>query len=285
MSAALPPGAEAAIAQAAAALGLLRPEVTALEGGLANRSFRLRAGREDFVLKLAGGAAAGLGASRRSELAMQSLAAAAALAPPVVFADEEGRFFVSRRAGGSVPSAVEMRSPALLRRVGAWAARLHALDAPPRLPVVDFGERAAGYIGQVLAARPDDFVRRLARELEARRAALPAPARLAACHHDLHHRNFIDDGSRLLAVDWEYAGPGDPAADLASCVGYHALDGAEVDALLDGCGGGDSALGARLAALGWIFDCLWFGWNSAAGLAGLPPDPRVQSRLAARLAP
>jgi aminoglycoside phosphotransferase (APT) family kinase protein len=284
MSATPPGGSTAAIARAAAALGLRQPEVTPLPGGLANRSFRLREGRSDFVLKLAGGESAGLGASRRSELAMQALAAGAGLAPPVVFADEAGRFIVSRYAAGGAPSAAAMHSPALLRRAGAWAARLHALDAPAGLAVVDFGERAAAYLARAQAARPDDFAGRLARELAGRRAALPPPARLAACHHDLHHRNFLDDGLHLLVVDWEYAGPGDPAADLASCIGYHALAGAEVDALLEGYGG-DAAFGARIGALGWIFDCLWFGWNAAAGLAGIPPDPREQARLAARLAP
>ena len=124
----------------------------------------------------------------------------------------------------------------------------------------------------------------LARELARRRAALPAPARLAPCHHDLHRRNFLDDGRRLQVVDWEYAGPGDPGADLASCIGYHALDAAATEALLDGYGGVDAALRSRIAALAWIFDCLWYGWNAAAELAGLAADPAEQSRLAARLA-
>jgi len=150
--------------------------------------------------------------------------------------------------------------------------------------VVDFGERAAGYLVRVLASGTSAFAVELARELERRRSALPGLARLASCHHDLHHRNFIGDGARLLAVDWEYAGPGDPAADLAACIGYHALGDAAVDALLAGYGRPDPALRARIAALGWIFDCLWFAWNAAAELAGLAPDPAEQSRLAARLA-
>ena len=62
--------------------------------------------------------------------------------------------------------------------------------------------------GFVAAAGQDVFARRLQRELARRRAAQPAPARQVPCHHDLHHRNFLDDGPRLFAVDWEYAGPG-----------------------------------------------------------------------------
>ncbi len=183
-----------------------------------------------------------------------------------------------------MPSARDFHDPCLLRRVGTWVSALHALPVPPGLAVVEFGERAAGYLARVVARGDDAFAADLGRELERRRAALPPPARLAACHHDLHHRNFVDDGARLWAVDWEYAGPGDPAADLAACIGYHALDAGSTDALLAGYGSEAPALRARIAALGWIFDCLWYAWNAAAGLAGLAPDRTEQARLAARLA-
>jgi aminoglycoside phosphotransferase (APT) family kinase protein len=285
MNAGAAPAVGAAIAEAAAALGLARPAVAPLPGGVANRSYRLRAGEADLVLKVASGAAASLGASLRAEVAMQSLAAGAGLAPPIVLAPEARGFIVSRHAPGRVPSARDMRDPRLLRRVGAWIAALHRLPLPQGLPVVDIGERAAGYLARALADRPDPFLDRLARTLDARRAELAAPARLAPCHHDLHRRNFLDDGQRLLVVDWEYAGPGDPAADLASCIAYHALEGVRAAALLDGYRATDTELARRVAALGWVFDCLWFGWNAVAALAGMAPDPREQARLAARLVP
>jgi aminoglycoside phosphotransferase (APT) family kinase protein len=283
VNAARPPAVEAAIAGIAAALGLEAPDIAELEGGVANRSFRLRARGQEFVVKLAGEAAGTLGSSRRSAFAMHSLAAHAGLAPPVVLADEPAGILVTRLAPGRVPDATEFESSAMLRRVGAWIARLHALPPPSSLPVVDFGERAAAYLTR-LVEQGNPFAKGLLRELERRRATLPAPARLASCHHDLHHRNFIDDGNVLLAVDWEYAGPGDPATDLVSCIGYHGLEGAAVEALLEGYGGAAAELRARIAALGWIFDCLWFGWNATARLVGLAVEPAEQARLAARLA-
>jgi aminoglycoside phosphotransferase (APT) family kinase protein len=273
----------AGVAAAIDALGLARPVVTPLAGGILNRSFRVREGDEDLVLKLAGNAAPALGASRRSEFEMQALAAGAGLAPPVVLADEAKGFIVSRHAAGRTPSAGDMNDTQLLARVGAWIATLHALPLPDGLAVVDFGERAAGYLSRLQDSSAGGFAGRLADELAARRAALPRPAQLAACHHDLHHRNFIDDGRQLLAVDWEYAGPGDPAADLASCIGYHGLRDDGVDALLAGYGQDGAGLRERVARLAWIFDCLWFGWNAAAGLSGSAPDAHEQARLAARL--
>jgi aminoglycoside phosphotransferase (APT) family kinase protein len=276
--------ADARIAAAVRALDLALPEITTLDGGIANRSFRMRAPGQDVVVKLTGEAADVLGASPSSELRMHSLAARAGLAPPIVLADPGRGFIASRFVAGRVPSAGDFTDPRLLRRVGAWAAALHALSLPAGLPRVDFGERAAGCLARVVAQGADPFAPDLIRALAEKRAALLPPARTAACHHDLHHRNFIDDGARLMVVDWEYGGSGDPAADLASCIGYHALGDEAVEALLAGYGGADAALRARIAALGWIFDCLWYAWNASAQLAGLAPDPAEQARLAARLA-
>ena len=192
-----------AIAEAVRELGLVRPEVIALDGGLANRSFRLRGNSRDYFLRLAGDAAARLGASIRSELAMQSLAAGAGLAPRIVLADPAGRYVVSEFSAGRAPGASAMRDAALLARVGAWCARLHALEAPADAATVDFGERAAGYLARLGDA--EGVAPRLRDELARRRAALPPPDRIAPCHHDLHRRNLLDDGARLVAVDWEYA--------------------------------------------------------------------------------
>ncbi len=284
MSEAAPARVSATIAAALNALGLESPTITPLAGGALNRSFRLQEGGQDLVLRVSGKPAEALGASVRSEYAMQVLAADAGLAPAVVLADPARGFVVSRHEPGYAPQARDMQDGHLLRRIGAWTARLHALDAPAGLPIVDFGERAAGYLERVAAERDDGFIERLQGELARRRASLPAPARRAPCHHDLHRRNWLDDGRRLLAVDWEYAGPGDPAADLASCIGYHALDAGASEALLDGYGRKDAEFRARVAALGWIFDCLWYGWNAVAAQEGIAPDPDEQSRLAARLA-
>lgn len=280
MTPALTPSVRAAIAEASAALGLRGPVISELPGGVANRSFRLREAGQDLVLKLAGRETEALGADARSEFAMQALAAGAGLAPRVVYADRAGRFIVSRHAEGRMPEPRDMGQAPLLERVGNWLAMLHALPLPPGLPAVDFGERAAAY----LARLPGAFEASLARELQRRRAALGAAQALVPCHHDLHRRNLLDDGRRLVAVDWEYAGPGDPAADLAACTGYHALDASCVEALLRGYGAADGGLRARVAGLGWIFDCLWYGWNAAAARDGLAADPEEQSRLAARLA-
>lgn len=271
------------IGAVAAELGLERAVITPLPGGLANRTLRLQDGRHDYVLRLAGATGKALGASRAHEFAMLRLAAAAGLAPGIVLARPAEGLIVTRHVAGRVPERGDLLDPAFLRRVGAWIASLHALPPPP-FPAIDIAARAAAYLGDMQQRGRSAEVAAIVRQLGARRAALGPAARLAACHHDLHHRNLVDTGRSLVVFDWEYAGPGDPAADLAACIGYHSLGPAEIDALLQGYGEDGAALRARLAALGWIFDCLWYGWNGVAAQAGLEVDRSLQDRLAARLA-
>jgi aminoglycoside phosphotransferase (APT) family kinase protein len=270
------------IARVSRELALERPEVSALDGGGASGAWRLRDGTRDLVVRIRGTAAARLGASVKAEAAMQSLAAQAGLAPRVVLADPAGGFLVSEFAEGRMPGRAAMGDPVLLARVGAWCAQLHALAAPAGLPVIDFGARAAGYLAQAARGVDAPTLARLDQALARRRAAVGIAERIAPCHHDLHRRNLLDDGVRLAAIDWEYAGPGDPAADLAACAGYHALDERAVDALVAGYGG-DAQLRARVESLAWIFACLWYGWNAAAARLGIAVDEAEQSRLAARL--
>lgn len=271
------------IAAIAAELGLRDPEVTLLSGGLSNRSWRLRDATRDLVLRQSGAAAGQLGADGRSELAMLEIASGAGLAPQVVLARPEQGLLVTRYVAGHVLTRPDVHRLPMLARIGAWLARLHALAPPQGLAAVDFGERAAGYLGRLQAQAPTPLSAGLERRLSAWRKSLPPPRRPVACHHDLHHLNLVDRGDALLALDWEYAGPGERAADLAACIGYHDLDPQQVEALLAGHGGDTESISARLPALRWIFDCLWFGWMEVAALSGVSMDGERRQRLIDRL--
>jgi len=271
------------VAAIAAELGLQDPEVTPLGGGLSNLSWRLRDASQDLVLRQAGAKTGVLGADRHSELAMQQIAAAAGLASPVVLARPAEGLLVTRHVGGRVLNYEDARHPAMLARIGAWLAKLHALAPPPWLAAIDIAARAMGYLQSLHGQAPAAFLQELEQGLAARRRSVPSLSLPAACHHDLHHLNLVDRGNALVAIDWEYAGPGDPAADLAACIGYHDLDPTQTEALLAGYGGDNQPLLARLAPLCWIFDCLWFGWMEIAARQGIAADTGRRDRLIERL--
>ena len=271
------------IAAIAAERDLCNPQVTPLSGSISNRSWRLRDATQDLVLRQSGANASQLGADGRAELAMLGIAAGAGLAPQVVLARPAEGLLVTRYVGGQVLTLADVLRPAMLARIGAWFARLHALTPPRDFPAVDFGERAAGYVRELRAQAPSALIADLERRLAAKRNSVPPPGRLVACHHDLHHLNLVDCGDSLVALDWEYAGPGDPAADLAACIGYHDLGPQQADALVAAHGGDPGPLLARLPALCWMFDCLWLGWMEIAALGGIAINAERRRRLVERL--
>jgi thiamine kinase-like enzyme len=71
--------------------------------------------------------------------------------------------------------------------------------------------------------------RAITAELEAAQAPLP----IVFGHHDLLPTNFIDDGSRLWLIDWEYGGFGTAMFDLANIAANNSLNEADELALLE----------------------------------------------------
>ena len=138
------------------------------------------------------------------------------------FVEPEG-YLVTRFIEGEIVPVERMREPATIRRVVARAAR-----RPPGAAVAGAlrlvpGRR--GYRGDAFArgvesrrdtSRPPDRA--------ARSSARAAPMPERPCHNDLLNANFIDDGTRIRIVDWEYAGMGDIFFDLANFAVNHDLD-------------------------------------------------------------
>ncbi|MFS2223985.1 thiamine kinase [Pantoea sp. B65] len=71
---------------------------------------------------------------------------------------------------------------------------------------------------------------RALRRLE--RRGEPLPLRLAPLHMDIHGGNILQCGGRLRLIDWEYAGDGDIALELAAMIGASGLSAAQSRRLL-----------------------------------------------------
>ena len=77
------------------------------------------------------------------------------------------------------------------------------------------------------------------------------------CHNDLLALNFIDDGSRIWIVDWEYAGMGDAYFDLANFAVNNELDEDGERALLAAYGGGDPAALTVMRFMSDFREAMW----------------------------
>ena len=200
--------------------------LTALSGGITNRNFLVSiAGRSDrYVIRLAGNDTHLLGISREVEHAATVAAAGVGVGPEVTaFIRPEG-YLVTRFIEGSPVSDEAVHQAATQRRVGESLRRIH--DGPP-IPGLFIPFRIVEAYRALAAARgvpiPPEYelAQSFARRIEL--AFLSNPVGMRPCHNDLLNANFIDDGTRIRIVDWEYAGMGDPFFDLGNFSVNHDL--------------------------------------------------------------
>lgn len=203
-----------------------------LGGGITNHNVKVSLDGDVLVLRVAGKDTELLGIDRGVELAATEAAAALGIGPEVIeFVEPEG-WLVTRFVEGEIPPLERMRERGMLARVAAALRTFHGAPAIPgrfdAFRVVEgYRETAVKRGGAV----PEDFAwaHGIARAIETRRAGVPS----VPCHNDLLNANFIDDGERLVIVDWEYAGMGDRFFDLANFAINHELDAGGRRLLLD----------------------------------------------------
>jgi thiamine kinase-like enzyme len=224
--------------------------LTALSGGITNRNYLVTvAGRaERYVIRLAGNDTHLLGISREVEHAATIAAAGVGVGPEVVeFIRPEG-YLVTRFIVGSPVTEAEAREPATIVRVADSLRRIH--QGPP-IPGLFIPLRIVEAYRALAAARgvriPVEYELASAVGRRIELACLADPVELRPCHNDLLNANFIDDGTRIRIVDWEYAGMGDPFFDLANFSVNHGL-GPDEDAALLGAYAGTVSV-PRLARL------------------------------------
>jgi len=195
-------------------LGPLNGEPSPLEGGITNRNYRVTLGERQYVIRQPGKDTDLLGIDREAERLANETAAGLGIAPAVAAALEDCLVtdFIACRSVGSqdIAAAVEQIARALRS--------FH--DSPARLPasfhVSHLLERYAAVVASRGATLPDGYAELL--DVASRITTALALARARPCHNDLLAGNIIraqDDG-RMMIVDWEYAGMGDPRFDLGN---------------------------------------------------------------------
>jgi thiamine kinase-like enzyme len=197
-----------------ASLGPLTGQPSELGGGITNRNFRVTLGSVDYVIRRPGKDTDLLGIDREAERLATQTAAGLGIAPAVAAALDDclvTRFIACRPLAARELAERVQEIAGALRRFHESAAIL-----PASFWVPDLLARYTAIVRERGGTLPAAYTRTVA--IAARiEAALPL-AGARPCHNDLLPGNLIraQDGGRILIVDWEYAGMGDPRFDLGN---------------------------------------------------------------------
>jgi len=206
--------------------------VSPLGGGLTNRNYRIEADGQSYVLRVAGKDTALLGIDRACEVACSRAAATLGVGPEVIAYLPEHEAMVRRFVPGRVLTAEDVQQPAVLSRVAETLRRYHGGPLGEGCFSPFATVRSYYSLARERHVRfPDSLesaLERLARlEQDSQTGALPCP-----CHNDLLAGNFIDDGTAVRIIDWEYGGMGDRFFDLGNLAVNNEFDDEHERALL-----------------------------------------------------
>ncbi len=206
------------------------PPTAAVErlGGLTNRVYRVADASREVVLRLPGkGTEAYI--DRAAEAVNARAAAAAGVSPPVLHFGDDGVMLTGYVAGVTMSPATFARRDGAVERAARAFRHLHTRSArfAGRFELFAMIDDYLALLAKHGATLPDGYHDVVA-EAGAVRAALDrAAVPLAPCHCDPLCENFLDTGTRMWIVDWEYAGNNDPMWDL----GDLSVEGAFTEAM------------------------------------------------------
>jgi len=205
-----------------------------LDGGITNTNFTVEDRGERFVVRV-GDDIPIHGVMRFNEIAAARAAHAAGISPEIVYRTDG--VFIMRYIEGRTLAEPDVREPQNLERIISLIQVCHN-DIPTH------------FQGPALVFWPFHVCRnyvRSAREGNSRMMdSLPrfldinneletsvGNIKLVFGHNDLLAANFIDDGSRLWLLDWDYAGYNSALFDLANLSSNNALSPEQEDWVLE----------------------------------------------------
>jgi thiamine kinase-like enzyme len=195
-----------------------------IAGGITNANFVVQDRGERFFVRV-GQDIPVHGVWRWNELAASYAAHTVGISPEVVHAEPGAIVF--RFVDGRTLTAEDLRQPETLSRALTLVKRCHreipAHHSGPTLLFWVF-QVVRNYVAALRAAESPHTqtlpgLERVANELE----AAVGGVELVFGHNDLLAANFIDDGSRLWLVDWDYAGFNSPLFDLGGLASNNGL--------------------------------------------------------------
>ncbi len=241
-----------------------RRDVVELPGGLTNRNFKISMAKATYVARVASGGSELLAIDREYEYRNSVRAAAAGVGAPVIeYIPVVGVLVIGFIEGKTLANA-DVAESANLTRIARSCRALHCgerFDGDFDMFAIQRRYRAvAADLGIKIPDGYDD----LADAFGAAQRALASRADgTVPCNNDLLAANFIDDGSKIWLIDYEYSGNNDPCFELgniwAEC---HLPDEALVDLVTEYYGRPLRSKIARAMLLGLVGKYGWTLWGA-----------------------
>mgnify|MGYP001420892053 FL=1 len=184
-----------------------------LDGGMTNENFLVQENDKKYVVRLGDDIPEHL-VSRSNELIVSKAAANAGISPKVIFHSKG--ILVLDYIESTTLSAEEVRKN--IKSIIPIIKNIHN-EIPKKL----YGQSLIFWVFHVIRNYAK-FLKdnqsthlKILSDLISKSELLEknsAPYEIVFCHNDLLPANFLDDGSRLWVIDWEYAGYNTPLFDL-----------------------------------------------------------------------
>lgn len=235
-------------------------------GGLTNRVYKVAAGNAAYVLRVPG---EGTGAyiDRKVEAHNARVAAAAGVGAEVLFTDETDGLMLTRYLDNCVtmsPASFSARAGAPARAAQALK-RMHGYEQrfEFRFELFQMIDEYRRILRQRDALLPYGYDVAVAEAQTAREVLAKSPPPLAPCHCDPLSENFLDNGTRMWIVDWEYSGMNDPIWDLGDVSVEAEFNQAQDREMMTAYCGGEvpAALFGRMVIYKALCDLLWTLWG------------------------
>lgn len=204
-----------------------------LSGGLTNRNVRVVSPQGDFVVRLSSNESSLLAIDRENEYRNSVLAFEAGVGAEVVDYLPGNGVMVVRFIEGRSFTEEDVRDPLQWPRIAAAARQLHS--GPSFVNRFDMFEIQRGYLEVVVdnGFRLPPGYRDHEPDLARIKHALASTAEpTVPCNNDLLAGNFIDTGSTLRLIDYEYSGNNDACFELGNIWSEATLPDHALDALI-----------------------------------------------------
>lgn len=191
--------------------------IAPLSGGLTNTNYRVEADGVPYVVRIPGAKTELLAVDRANEVFNARAASAAGIAPRVVEYLDDVNVMVLEFIRGETMSSARLNEPGMAARMAAALKQLHA--GPRFLRDFDMFRLTHYYLGiakQYEVIIPDGYPNYMPRVQEIEAAFGRNPLATVPCHNDLLAENYLDDGTKLWLIDFEYSGNNDPTFELGN---------------------------------------------------------------------